>query len=270
MTDQDRMNLEGIFRDLETMEGDISQLLRNNGEWAGMVEELAKFKQQLLGVRETMSTTIGDARRTIMGDQGSQPSPPSNTDQRKLTKQETAAMEEKMKQLNALLNIGDALVTEVVNVGAMGPEEVMRIYNDFIDRMLAALPDGNAFKETLKHLRTRIEGGDEIESLLAKANKLRPVKKVTQGVAAKQGLNLLDSEVVRDLGIGGILAGLGLAAPGLIEKASKTDIAANLGAMFQQALSNAVSQTDEVEVVEEEDIEEEIEVEETDRVSIEI
>lgn len=275
----DKVGLPDLFDRLNTLTSDLDSVYRTStDEWPHWHRDLEDFKKKLAAMMETnhgwnqqLHNTLNNAAPAASGSMGdAQASPGGNGP---MTKEDQLKLKSAMKEIDQLFDVTQRITREAFMGGHIGQEDVRAILNDVISRVLATLPENNEYKQKLKHLQTRLASGDEIQSLLDSAQKIKPTKSV--GTKEAQPITIDTSDLgnaIKGLALGALAAGGVAAAPKVMEKVGQSDVMAGLMTGLQSALENMTGQTEQVEVEEEEEVYEEtiLEVEEKEEVRIDV
>ncbi len=268
----EKAGLEQLFSKLTELSANLDGVYKSsNNDWPKWHSELEDFKKQLMDMLGTNSEFNQQLHGMLHSNEANGDAAAAATPNKPLTKEEKAEMARQMKELDQLFDVAKKVTDSALQSGAIGPEDVRNILNDLINRVLQSLPENNPYKQVLKHLKNRIEAGDEIQTLLDRAQKVKQTK--TEQVKENQQITVDTSnvqEMLKGLAMGALGAGAVAMAPKVGAKVANSDMFANLLQGLQTTLAGAVEQEVEVEDVEDVEIEEALEVEAKDEVRIEI
>lgn len=269
MNEKSLVDLERLFADVSRLQSDLEQISRDSGEWKTWTKEFEDVLRSILNNKKSLSGAIDEMNDALKKNNPNAPVDPSAP----MSKEEKAKMSKQLQELTVLFEISESMTRNAVETGALKPEEARGFLVDFIGRIMSSLPDDNEYKKALRHLKARVEMGDEIKSILDTAKKVRPTK-MTKAEAPQvkaDGINISPETLTNGKALMAGLLGAAVAAsaPKIAQKVGETGMFANIATMLSDALSNAAGGAEQVESVEEED-EVEVEAEVSDDVVIAI
>lgn len=266
MNERNLVDLERLYHEVSRLESELEQISRDSGDWKTWSKEFKGVLDNILSNRKGLTNMIEEMNEALKKNNPNAPEDPSKP----LSKEEKAEMAKKLRDLSTLFEGFEAMTQNAVETGALKPEEATMIIVDAMGRIMASLPDDNEYKKCFRHLKARLEMGDEIKSILDNSRKIRPAKVKADQVKA-EGINI-SPEMLSNKGAlwAGLLgAGAALAAPMVAQKVGDSGLGAKLATSLSDMLAQAVGGVEQTESVEEEE-EVEVEAQVSEEVVIEI
>lgn len=161
-------------------------------------------------------------------------------------------MKRSKAELHKLFAVAEKATMESIDRGELRAEDAVLFLTEFLQRILASMSDDNPLKEVLKHLKARVESGDEIATLLDRAVRTKQKREQTVNggkveVAQSNGSAL---QTLLTLAGGAAVAAM---APALGEKVANSGIIASFAEMLKNTLDSATTTNEEEVAVEEEE-----------------